>query len=175
MTDTRHEMLAREWVLHQKVLESYLRAAVRDYQVVEELMQRVAVAAVRKIEEYDPARPFVAWLLGMARLEVLKHRDETRRDRHLFDSDMLDRLARMYSELSPRLNAMDEALRDCLDKLPERAHHTIVMRYRDAASPAMIAESQQVSGDSVRSLLKRTRQMLRQCIEQQLGWAGGDA
>lgn len=171
MNPESQELIAREWVKAQRPLMGYLRGLLRDYDQVEEVAQRVAVVAVRRAEEYDPERPFVPWLLGIARLEVLKHRRDMARDRHVFDEQFIDMYTRSYGCQADRFKSMEQALELCLRELPQRSRDVLGSRYRRSLSPAEIAEQQNISCDAIRSLLKRTRALLKKCIEHQLGWS----
>ncbi|MEM9700850.1 MAG: sigma-70 family RNA polymerase sigma factor, partial [Planctomycetota bacterium] len=58
----------RELVLRYEP-EVWRRAAfvLRDRAAAEDVTQEAFLVAYRKLDEYDPARPFGAWLAGIAR------------------------------------------------------------------------------------------------------------
>jgi len=168
MTTTRQQIIAREWVKAQRLLTGYLHAALGDFEQVEELAQRIAMVAVERAEDYDPDRPFVPWLLGIARYELLRFRRDLARDRHTFDSDMIDRLSDAYVRSSDELQSMEHALRLCLHEVSERARSILELRYRDALSTRQIALQVESTDGAIRALLKRTRQLLKDCIQRRL-------
>jgi len=49
------------WVPVQSAVASYLAALVRDTHAVDDLLQEVAIVALRRMGDYDPQRPFIAW------------------------------------------------------------------------------------------------------------------
>ncbi|MBI1368470.1 MAG: sigma-70 family RNA polymerase sigma factor [Planctomycetes bacterium] len=170
MSQEAQEILAREWVKSQRLLTGYLHAALGDFQKSEEVAQRIAVVAVRRAADYDPQRPFVPWLLGIAKLELLKFSRDQARDRHQFTPDLLDRLTANYVEAAPQLKSMEQALRECLKQVPDRARQVLDMRYNQAMHTLEIARQARTTDAAIRALLKRTRHMLKRCIQSSLGW-----
>ena len=57
------------------------------------------------------------------------------------------------------------AVADCLQHVDGRARQAIDQAYRDRRSRVEIARNLQMKPDGVKSLLRRTRELLRQCIE----------
>lgn len=58
-----------------------------------------------------------------------------------------------------------DALRQCLESLEGRARKAIEMRYAEDRSRDEIAAATAMSADGVKTLLRRTRDLLRQCVE----------
>ncbi|MEM6798246.1 MAG: sigma-70 family RNA polymerase sigma factor [Planctomycetota bacterium] len=56
-------------------------------------------------------------------------------------------------------------LADCVGQLENRPRQVINLQYRDRASRAEIAEQMAMKPEGVKTLLRRTRQLLRGCIE----------
>jgi RNA polymerase sigma-70 factor (ECF subfamily) len=61
------------------------------------------------------------------------------------------------------------ALADCMQRLPEDGRRLLDLRYATERSVEDIAAQVGRSVDGVKSLLKRMRQTLGQCIDRQLG------
>lgn len=61
---------------------------------------------------------------------------------------------------------MLDALRECVESLNGRARQAIDLCYRDQRSRAEIGREMELSEDGVKSLLRRTRELLRRCVEQ---------
>ncbi len=61
-----------------------------------------------------------------------------------------------------------DALRDCLQSLDGRARQAIELRYRDDRSRADIGRLLEIGEDGVKSLLRRTREVLRGCVEKRI-------
>ena len=68
---SQRKALARLWVSAQPTLMSFITAGVRDFHAAQDLLQDTAEAVAEGFDDYDPARPFTAWALGIARNKVL--------------------------------------------------------------------------------------------------------
>jgi RNA polymerase sigma-70 factor, ECF subfamily len=162
------EQFTRLWTATQPVVASYLFAVVPDYQEAEDLLQEVAVSLFRKIEEYNPAYPFSAWALGMAKFAVLNFQRKRSRRMLPVSPEFLDQFAALSVEVAPELKAREEALRHCLKKLEPSALDLIALRYDDGLAPRHIAAQLGSDSTGIRARLSRIRARLRSCIEWQL-------
>lgn len=61
-----------------------------------------------------------------------------------------------------------EAARRCVDKLEGRSRQAIDLMYRESTSREAIAQQLGMTADGVKTLLRRTRTKLRECIEKTL-------
>ena len=61
-----------------------------------------------------------------------------------------------------------DALRECVEQLEGRCRQAIDLHYRDGAGREAIAERLEMKPDGVKTLLRRTRQVLRECVERKL-------
>jgi len=61
---------------------------------------------------------------------------------------------------------MLDLLRECVETLNGRGRQVIDLCYRDNRSRAEIGREMDLSDDGVKSLLRRTRELLRRCVEQ---------
>jgi RNA polymerase sigma-70 factor (ECF subfamily) len=163
-----HERFTRCWTLAQPIVASYLCAAVPDFHEAEDLLQNVSIVCLRKFSTYDERRPFVAWALGMAKIELLRLRRTQMRLPLLHDEKILEELASVSEELEPRLKASESALAECLHQLQGRAAALIRLRYDEALKPAAIAQRLGMAAVAVRVALSRVRAALRQCIDEKV-------
>jgi RNA polymerase sigma-70 factor (ECF subfamily) len=138
--------------------------------------QEVWVKVWRKLGTYDPAFPFLAWVLGFAlRAGLMEKRT---RSRHC-QPESLDALE-PGSGFEPEADAWDEPAFRCRKKLqyeylhkamarvPKRWRDTLVCRYEDGMSYAEIAERTgrsigTVGSDISRGLACLRREFLRLC------------
>ena len=58
----------------------------------------MAVTLVRKYDQYDASRPFVAWALGFAELEALAHLRQRGSERLVFDNTVVEQIAETCAE-----------------------------------------------------------------------------
>lgn len=168
MTPNEAEELATYWTAAQRTVAAFIRTLVPEFNEAEEILQRVAVALVRKFNEYDRARPFAAWAIGIAKYEVLIYRRQHALDRHVFNDALIEQIAESYQRLSQQRFPMRELLAKCFDSLDERARRAIGLRYVQDLRTQRIAEEMQMTDSAVRKLLSRTRIALRDCVDRRL-------
>ncbi|MDA8043077.1 MAG: sigma-70 family RNA polymerase sigma factor, partial [Pirellulales bacterium] len=64
------------------------------------------------------------------------------------------------------------ALRECLQKLPERSRRLVQQRYFEQLSLGVIAADEETNANNVSQILFRLRSALSDCIQKQLGNIG---
>ncbi len=166
--DTVRERLAAEWSRAQPKLAAYFAMMLPNQNDVDDLVQRVAVAVVRKSAEYDPARPFIKWAMGIARLELAGHWRRRSRETVTFDSDVLDMVTDAFMNIVDDLDPTREALRHCLQELPARSFAALEMRYDRSMPVNHIAREMNITAEAARALMLRARRALRECIARRL-------
>lgn len=165
--------LAALWVKAQPVVASFIQVMIPDPQQAEDVLQETAVDCVGKFHTFDRSRPFDAWAVGVARNRVLQWRRKFAREKHVFDDELVSRIATGYQRQSSRATAMRIALQHCVRKTTSRSRQVLEMFYGRGKKTDGIAAELQMTGAAVRQLLARTRSFLRQCIERRIA-AGGD-
>lgn len=171
---TEHRRFLDHFLPVRGTLRSFLYAATRDLHEAEDLCQQVGAVLWRKFSQFDESRPFSAWAVGIARMELLKWRDRSRRaarSRSMSD-DAIAALAEAAVESAatpiPEADGRSAALKDCLNRLAPRAREAIERKYRDGQPIKTIAEAQGREVGAVEMALVRARRALKQCIEQAL-------
>lgn len=123
MTATREariQELTVRWTHAQPTVSAFIISMIPDIHDAEDLLQNVALAALAKIDSYDPSRPFTSWVLGIARIEVLRYRAAHAGNPRLFDQETIEQVAAAYDEVAPEMDDMKQALVDCTRKLHGR-------------------------------------------------------
>jgi RNA polymerase sigma-70 factor (ECF subfamily) len=164
----QNEQLAVLWTKAQRTVAAYIGSLIPDYHQSEDVLHQTAITLVRKFDEYDPSQPFVAWALGVARYEVLKHRQKYVSERAVLSGALADRLADAYASMADELDDRREALLECLQQLEGRSREAIRLRYLGELKPPEIAERLQMRPGALRVLLHRVHGSLRECIERRL-------
>lgn len=158
----------RLWTSAQPVVANYVHALVRDHGAAQDVLQETALVLFRRFPEYDGARPFLAWALGIARFQVLGWQRDSVRSRVAFDDDLLARLTDTWAELAPAASARGAALQGCLDELARHARELVRLRYFEGQSAEAIARQLGRNAPAVRVNLQRIREQLRACVERQV-------
>ena len=88
----------------QRTVAAFVRSLVIDFHESEDVLQRVAVTLVRRYAQYDPTRSFLAWAMGIAKLEVVMFLHQRRLDRLVFDDALVEQIAESHerARASPR-------------------------------------------------------------------------
>jgi len=161
------------WIKAQPAVAAYLHSVIYDRHHAEDLLQQTAMHCTDKFDQFDPARSFTAWALGMARLNALHYMRTKGRDRHCFGDDMLATLAEaqqtVHEEEGQELTC---ALRECLDGLPRHSRRMVELRHLRGLSPTVIGEKIGRTGNNVAVTLHRIRKGLGKCISQRIEGEG---
>jgi RNA polymerase sigma-70 factor (ECF subfamily) len=156
-------------LLRERVkLLAYIRAIVRDDHLAEDVLQEVALLALRKRDEIRDGRHFLGWMRLTSRHRALK----TLRRRHhqpLLEETLLDRLDEQWAEhdQSPSADLL-EALRHCLERLSPPARSLVELRYAEGVSGRRLAEVVDRSLNTVYVTLSRIHRSLGDCIRRRL-------
>lgn len=149
-------------------MQAYVFAAVRSAHDAEDVVQQVALTAARRFDEYDGARPFVAWALWLTKSRVIDHYRRQEREKLVFSEALLEQLAEALVQRQPMRSARQEALERCIEKLPAKSRQLLELRYEEDASMERVAEAVQSTAASVRVQLFRIRDLLAECVQSQL-------
>jgi len=163
------ENLVAQITRHQAVLHAYILGLVPNQTKADDVLQETNLVLWRKASDYDPSRPFMPWACRIAWFQVKAARRDAARDRHVFDSELLDLLAAEDDSDVEATTALDHALRDCLDRLPSEKREMILHRYQADSSVNAMAATRNLSPGAISAQLHRIRQMLESCIEGKLG------
>lgn len=122
--------------------------------------------AAERFHQYDPDRPFVGWLIGIARNRIAQaYRVQGRRP-IVFSSEVLDSVANAYIQMQPTEDARLDGLNACIAKLSDRHRRVIQLRYARQLTSEQIADQVTCSPRAVTSMLQRIRCALRKCVKQ---------
>ena len=159
---------AELWLKSQNTLGGYVCAHVPDHSMVEDIMQEVARHATANFEKYDHSKPFLGWLIGIARQRIADAYRAKNRRPIVFSSDIVDSFAKVYEQLEPEEDDRAEGLRICMSKLSDRHRRVMDLKYSRRQSTKAIAEQVGGSVGSIDTMIYRIREALRQCINQYL-------
>jgi RNA polymerase sigma-70 factor (ECF subfamily) len=161
------EFLA-EFLHVERSLAAYLLSATGDVHAADDLLQVVATVLWEKRGQYDVSRPYRAWAMGIARLEVLKWRQRTARSREVLSEESM----RLLSETAVQnASAIDERyflLAECVKSLGGKARKVLQMKYVEGRKIREIADRLAKSVAAIEMTLVRSRRDLRDCVERKL-------
>lgn len=149
---------------NQGALRGYIYTLMPDPALVDDVLQETNLVIWRKASEYDPARSFMPWACRIAYFQVKAARRDNSRDRHIFDSELVDILAAEGETATVYPSDLDSALRDCLAELPEQKRQLILSRYHPDSSVKDLADSRNETPGALSVELHRIRRTLESCI-----------
>jgi RNA polymerase sigma-70 factor, ECF subfamily len=170
--DDRRLEATRLWTLAQPTVSAYVGSLVREIRDRDDVLQEVAVAFMNSFASYDHTRPFVAWVIGIARNQVGLYHRRNGRDRLIFDPDAVERIGQAFAEVRPRDVRMLDYLEECVQCLEGHARKLCELRYERDLKPASIAPRVGMSPNGVAKALQRIREMLRECVEKKAALDG---
>ena len=149
---------------HQAELWRYLRYLGAQAPEADDLVQETFLAVARSGFEQRSTGESASYLRTTARNQLLSLR---RKQKHEVLSANLDSAEALWAEHASGSLWDDQlaAVRGCVEKLEGRAREAIQLHYREKTSHQSIAEKLGMKADGVKTLLRRTRAVLRECIE----------
>lgn len=164
---------ARLLVQAQPRLTLYVRSLVFNKSDVDDLVQDVAAKAFERLGTYDPARPFEAWLITLARYEVLSYFKSRKRDRLVFDECVAEKVADTMQTMSDRNELFTlEVLERCLTRVRPDDRELLRQRFDLNKTGEAIAEALKVSGATVSRRLSKLYSVLLVCVKSTLRQEG---
>lgn len=149
----------------QTSLWAYVFSLLPDHVAAQDVLQETNLTLWRKANAFQPGTSFLAWACQVAYFHVLSHRRRARRDRLVFDEEVLAYLAERQAERAEGLGERLVALRGCLEKLPPPSRQLLEKRYAPGGSVKELAEADGRSVAALSQVLYRIREKLLDCIE----------
>ena len=169
MTEAKKtENFVRLLAEHQNRVYGYVYSLLGDHTRASDVVQETNLVLWRKIDQFDPEKPFLPWAFAIARFQVLAHLRDQKRDRFLLDPDLAESLSAEAETQAEQLDELREALRPCMQSLTERNRELIEHRYFHAMSIADVAAAVERSVSAVKVALLRVRRQLGQCVQQRM-------
>ena len=154
----------RQWTLAHPVVSAFIGSIVRDVAARDDVLQETAVAVLESFDRYDPALPFLPWCLAIARNQVRLYLRTRHRDRLVFSEQAIAALADAFVPQVREPAELSDRLAVCLQRLTERARDICRLRYQEGRRPIEIAAQLSQTAESVRKILQRARESLRECL-----------
>lgn len=153
---------------HQSALYGYILGLLPNPAKADDVLQETNLILWRKAGDFDQTQPFMPWARRIAYFQVKAALRDAARDRHVFDSELLDLLAAEDEIDSESSRALDLALQSCLAELPDDKRELILNRYQVDSSVNEMAAARNIASGALSAQLHRIRQALERCIEGKL-------
>lgn len=135
-----------------------------------DIVQETAVALWRHFGDFDPARPFVNWACGFARMEVRRFLRRAQRRAALSEQAVIALKATERIETG-WLEEHARHLAECRERLAPEHRRVLDGYYVDETSVEALAERHGRSVEAIYKLLQRIRHALLDCMERKTGEA----
>ena len=151
---------------HRGQLFGYIYALVRRLDDAEDIYQDTALVMWSKFREYEPETNFLGWACAIARYRTANFLKSERRRRRYFSPAVQEELAALQASIDPdEAGLQQEALADCMERLPDVDRQLVELCYGTQESFRTIAERLGRSPQSVYDALCRIRRVLFECID----------
>lgn len=163
-----HETFLRLWMQHEPELRAFVRSCCPKTQEVDDVMQEVSVAALRKFSTLDNHSAFGAWACLIARYELLTARRRHARDRLVLSEDIITMLAdEGVCELELRKEQL-QALDQCIEKLTPDRRKIAISAYSNGTTIREMARQMKKTEGSLYQMLARIRTELHRCVSRKM-------
>ncbi len=161
--------VVEELTRHRAILRAYLRMQLGRHGDIDELEQDISVALWSEAAAFQAERSFTAWMLGFARIHVLRWRQKRARDQRIVALDDLghDNLVWAGEQIAAEGDAAG-ALQRCIQNVDSPSIDLLRWRYSDGLALADIAKRLRLSIATTSRRLSRLVQVLDGCIRKQL-------
>jgi RNA polymerase sigma-70 factor (ECF subfamily) len=153
---------------HQAGVWRYVRFLGADATEADDLTQETFLALARAEFVERDERQTAGYLRTVARNQLLVLRRRQNLEISTVELEAADTVWATAAGADGSLTGYLDALRECVDGLEGRSRKAIDLFYRDGARRETIAAALDMQPDGVKTLLRRTRQVLRECVERKL-------
>lgn len=149
---------------HQAGLWRYVRALGADTSTSDDIVQETFLTLLEKPFEYRGPAATDSYLRTVARNRYISLCRKTGRQ------VLMDEFEQLESDWQDLVKDTDGeellwALRGCFSKLTPRARQALTLRYRENCSREDIAAALNMAENGIKTLLRRSRDKLRDCLE----------
>ena len=113
-------------------------------------------------------RQTAGYLRVVARNQLLALRRKQNREVGTVELEAADSVWAAAAGPDGSLAGYLDALRDCVEQLEGRARQAIDLHYQDGPAARRSPTQLEMQPDGVKTLLRRTRQVLRECVERKM-------
>lgn len=153
---------------HQLAVSAFLLARLSRKHEAEDLAQETFVTAWRRLSDFDPTRPFGAWLRGIAENHLRNHLRKFRAEPIGGDEALQMILDREQDSSDSGDTDLAAALGECIERIAGPARDLLMARYAEGLSMAELCAKSGQKHSAVTMKLHRLRLSLAACVEGKL-------
>lgn len=141
---------------------------VRDAQAAEDLFQNVALKAVTKNVSFEHEGTLLSWATVSIKREAIDWLRKRKPETLGLDPEVLDLINEEWSDHPQPEGRRMDALRECLDSIPDQSRRLLHLRYFEGHSCDEVARLVGANLDAVYQRLSRLHRQLKQCVDQRV-------
>ena len=154
-------------------LVAYARSLLGNYAAADDVWQEAMLVVVKKHDQFQEGTSMLAWCRSIVRIEVMRAKQRRQRERTLVDRLLEDAIDAAFDEFQSarrhdETESWREALRRCLERVPERSQGVLRARFADELSYQQIGDRLGMTIEAVRKALFRLKKQVRSCVETSL-------
>jgi RNA polymerase sigma-70 factor, ECF subfamily len=160
---------SEQFARHESAFRLYARSLLPTWDAVDEVIQSASLIMWRKLDQLELPDGFRPWGKCIVRFEAQKYCRTKARDVHVFDSELLDLLARHQDEQEwVSLEQEQMALEECLETVSESSRLLVLAPYQGHGFMTKIADGSGRTRNSLYKQIRRIRRKLEQCVDEKL-------
>lgn len=153
----------------QPRLRAYLSTLLGSWTAVDDIAQEVNMVLIQKRDSFREDGNFVAWAFRVAYFKATTWRRDMQREGRVMLSETFFQYAASIAEAQfTETTGIHDALRHCLEKLPQDDRKLLQLKYVDRICLTKHAEAGGRKANALHKSVSRIRLALRQCIQRQL-------
>lgn len=143
---------------------AYIRSQIPRRADAEDVLQETATTLWTKFDDFISGSNFLAWAYQVARFKVRYYYSRQAREHRLFSQAFVDRIAIKAEQMASNLGELEPILIECMERLTTADRDVVQRCYGSTATVASVAEDLERPVNTIKSVLKRSRRILFECI-----------
>lgn len=149
-------------IIHRRMIEAYAYAITRDFQLVDDVYQEVALVVIANWKQVPESEGALLWLKEVTRRKALELLRKQVRAGPLLSQEALQQVEAALPIQTE--NNLADAMSRCLEKLSSDARQAIQCRYAENLAVPEIAKRLGRTIQGAYAVLKRARMNLETCV-----------
>ena len=172
-SDNKRDRVLKAALDRRTELIAYARSLLGNYATADDVLQKTMLVVVKKFDQFQEGTSILAWCRSIVRIEVLRAKQRRQHERTLAERLLDDAIDAAFDEFQTtrrhdEAETWREALRRCLERVPERGQGVLRARFADELSYQQIGERLGMTIEAVRKVLFRLKRQVRSCVETSL-------
>lgn len=163
-----HETILKHLFEARSRLSAAAWVIVRDTQAAEDLFQNVALKSLTKNVSFEHEGNLLSWATVSIKREAIDWLRKRKPETLGLDPEVLDLISAEWAAHPQPEGKRMEALRECLESVPEKSRKLLQLRYFEGHSCDEVSRLVGANLDAVYQRLSRLHRQLKQCVDERL-------